>query len=232
MLRISIVSIGILALALTFALGEFALFPHVAEAHLPAAKFSVWALMFAELLSAGFLYATVELANRRNVPYAMAFPSALKIYLLVSLLCVPAAVFLFESKTPILLIHACALFFVAIFVFGFLTANAVGEREDYERGRVKISGFREDFDDVLKLIAARDLPKSKKMAAKIADDLAYAQESVPASEKADEVLWQKIERAKEKLSETDVPADEDLLKSLDEIYSQIEKRERVIKQNR
>lgn len=231
---ISVAVFAIFLAGLSFAVGEILLFPHVEEAYLAGTQFAVGALVFAEIFCAAAFSGTIFLANSRNLPYAMAFPRALVFYFIVALICVPAAMFLLESRAVIALIHAGALFVVTFFGLGFFTAGTVADagQNVYETGRKRIDDLRESFEGIVALIPAETFPKSAKIAAMVADDLKYAQESVDASADADTGLSAKFAELKNGLSKNAFSEDVVLAGTLSQIRSSVEFRERVIKQSR
>lgn len=234
-LNFSVLLIAVLLAVLTWALAEFALLPFVSEEHLAATQFSVYALMFAEILSGCLLCATTVLATRENAPFAMAFPRMTGFYILVALICVPLAIFVFESNIATILLHACALFVVVVAALALMNAAHLGQQreEAYNAGRRKIVGLRERFTDVVEALRAKNLPDATKLAERLSDDLAYAQESVPASDEIDAKIEAEISSLLRALAVGgNASAEQQLVGTLTSLRALVERRERAIKQSR
>lgn len=229
-------SVAVLAIFLAgiiWGVWEILVSEHISEAHFVATRFSVYALIFSVVASTGLICGSVALTTRRSVPYTMAFPWTLGVWIFVAACCIPLAALILESCAPIVLIHACALFFVSFFAFGLLTAASIGTRKEYEVGRRRVFSLREDFRALNELVLSKDFPEEiKKTSARLADDFEYFQESIVASETLDSELEAAISALKSKIENDDVSENSKIFSALSSIRSLAERRERLIKQNR
>ncbi len=229
----TISALAVFLAGIIWGIWNFLVADYIAVEHLSATSFSVWALIFSVILSGITICGSVAITSQKNAPYAMAFPWTLGLWILVALTCVLFSATIFENRAPVVIIHACALFVVAFFAFGLLTAANVGARKDYERGRRRVFSLREDFRSLNELISAKGFsPEIIKAGGALADDFEYFQESIPASESIDVELEGRISALKAKMTSDTLPDMAEILLAITEIRSIAERRERFIKQNR
>lgn len=229
----SVIVLAVFLAGIIWGVWEFLVSEHIADAHFVVTRFSVYALIFAVVGSAGLICGSVALTARKNVPYTMAFPWTLGVWIFVAACCIPLAALILKSCATIAIIHACALFVVAFFAFGLLTAANIGSRKEYEAERRRVFSLREDLRALNELILSKDFSEEiKRTATRLADDFEYFQESCVASESLDSELEAAIFALKSNIENDDVSENSKIFSALSSIRSLAERRERLIKQNR